>query len=143
MNQNVNQNVDQPRIVNQRGVVNAQGRMNTFNQNLPPNVGGVPNVNVQANQAVRGVMMDRIMPSANIVCHAIVRPPIEGQDFELKPVMIQMLQMNQFGGYPLEDPNQHVENFMEICENFKRNGINDDTLRLRLFPISLTDKVKM
>lgn len=95
-------------------VVNAQARVNAFNQNQPPNVkipnvGGAPNVNVQANQAVRGVMMDRIMPNANIVCPAIVRPPVEGLNFELKPAMIQMLQMNQFGGSSFEDLNQHQE----------------------------------
>ncbi|XP_024024835.1 uncharacterized protein LOC112092569 isoform X2 [Morus notabilis] len=48
----------------------------------------------------------------------------------------------QFGSLSQEDPNVHLENFLEICDTFKHNGVSEDAIRLRLFPFSLKDKAK-
>ena len=54
-----------------------------------------------------------------------------------------MVQQSQFGGNAIEDPNAHLATFLEICDTIKMNGVNDDTIRLRLFPFSLKDKAKI
>ena len=54
-----------------------------------------------------------------------------------------MIQANQFGGSQAKDPNAHISSFLEIYDTFKHNGITDDAIRLRLFPFSLRDKVKI
>ena len=41
-----------------------------------------------------------------------------------------------------ENPFKHVDAFLEIWSTVFLNNISDDTLRLRLFPFSLKDKVK-
>ena len=70
-------------------------------------------------------------------------PPVGANNFELKPSMITMIQnMVQFSGLPNEDLNQHITNFLELCDTFKMNGVSSDAIRLRLFPFSLRDKAK-
>ena len=82
-------------------------------------------------------------PLVDGVHQSINRPVIHAKNFELKPAIIQMVQNNQFGGSPVEDPNLHIASFLEICATFKYNGVSDDAIRLRLFPFSLRDKAKL
>ncbi|KAL5573845.1 hypothetical protein UlMin_023442 [Ulmus minor] len=79
----------------------------------------------------------------NVGISSIQRPPIQANNFEIKPAIIQMIQNSvQFGGLPNDDPNLHIANFLEICDTFKHNGVTDDAVRLRLFPFSLNSKAK-
>ncbi|KAL5574105.1 hypothetical protein UlMin_023702 [Ulmus minor] len=79
----------------------------------------------------------------NVGVSSIQRPPIQANNFEIKPAIIQMIQNSvQFGGLANDDPNLHITNFLEICDTFKHNGVTDDAIRLRLFPFSLNSKAK-
>lgn len=53
-----------------------------------------------------------------------------------------MVQQNQFGGAPTEDPNAHQCSFLEICDTVKMSGVIDEAIRLRIFSFSLRDKAK-
>ncbi|KAF7832953.1 uncharacterized protein G2W53_015286 [Senna tora] len=87
---------------------------------------------------------DYATPKLDGLQHGIWRPSIQANNFEIKPATIQLLQANgQFGGSPVEDPNNHIRNFLEICDTFKHNGVSDDAIHLRLFPFSLRDKAKV
>lgn len=46
----------------------------------------------------------------------IVRTPLNTDIFQLKPVLINMVQSNQFGGTPHEDLNTHLASFLELCD---------------------------
>ncbi|XP_028763314.1 uncharacterized protein LOC114721621 [Neltuma alba] len=76
--------------------------------------------------------------------HSSIRlPDIQARNFEIKPVMIQLLgMMGTFEGNFKDDPNEHLTKFIEVCENFKQTGVTKDVLRLRLFPMSLSHKAK-
>ena len=66
---------------------------------------------------------------------------MEAVNFELKPVMFQMLQtVGQFNGLPNEDPHLHLKLFLEVSDAFKIAGATQDTLRLSLFPYSSRDR---
>ncbi|KAF7824295.1 uncharacterized protein G2W53_022439 [Senna tora] len=87
---------------------------------------------------------DYATPKLDGLQHSIRRPSIQANKFEIKLATIQLLQANgQFGGSPVEDPNNHILYFLEICDTFKHNGVSDDAIRLRLFPFSLRDKAKV
>ena len=51
------------------------------------------------------------------------QPAIEANNFELKPVLITMVQQHQFTGHPSEDPNEHMERFMRMANTVKLNGM--------------------
>jgi len=93
-------------------------------------------------QPMRRTLLAYSMPNTNNYQGSIGRPPIQANNFEIKPALLQVIQQNQFGSAGSEDPNSHLENFLAICDTFKINGVSDDAIRLRLFPFSLQDKAK-
>ncbi|KAL5562070.1 hypothetical protein UlMin_031817 [Ulmus minor] len=96
---------------------------------------------VEGGAARNRALKDYSIPNVGI--SSIQRPPIQANNFEIKPAIIQMIQNSvQFGGLPNDDPNLHIANFLEICDTFKHNGVTDDAVRLRLFPFSLNSKAK-
>ncbi|XP_062100842.1 uncharacterized protein LOC133806768 [Humulus lupulus] len=82
-------------------------------------------------------------PMFNELNPGIVRPEIQAPQFELKPVMFQMLQtVGQFSGMPTEDPHLHLRSFLEVSDSFKLQGVSEEALWLKLFPFSLRDRAR-
>ena len=77
-----------------------------------------------------------------VVQSTIRIPPIQENNFELKTVTLQMLQNIQFHGLPSENPNTHFTNFIEVCDTVKYNGVTEEVLRLRFFPLSMGYRAK-
>ena len=77
-----------------------------------------------------------------VVKTTIRRPPIQENNFELKSVTLQMLQNILFHGLPNENPNMHLTNFLEVCDMINYNGVTEEALMLRLFPLSFDDRTK-
>ncbi|PNX93836.1 hypothetical protein L195_g016998, partial [Trifolium pratense] len=87
----------------------------------------------------RRTLRDYFTPSTNITT-SIVNPPVQANNFELKPGLIQMIQNSTFRGSPTEDPNAHLKNFIRVADSVKCNGVTPEAIRMRLFPWSLADK---
>ena len=95
-----------------------------------------------ANDRDRAIR-DYAMLTPQAIHLGIVRPDVQVDNFELKPVMFQMLQtVGQFNGLPSEDPHLHLKLFLEVSDAFKIIGASQEALRLRLFLFSLRDQVR-
>ena len=79
-------------------------------------------------------LKDYVWPIVNDNYLGVRRQTINANNFELKPALISMVQQAQFSKSPLDDPNIHLAMFLEIYDTVKMNGVNEDSIRLRLFP---------
>jgi hypothetical protein len=61
-----------------------------------------------------------------------------GRPFEIKTTITRMVQHSPFTGK--EDPNLHLEAFIQLCQTLNMDGVTRDQMRARLFPFSLLGK---
>ena len=94
------------------------------------------------NQNEPRTLRDYLRPVVNENYSGIRRQTINANNFELKPGLIGMVQQQQFGGLPSEDPHNHLSSFLELSDTVKYNGVPHDTIKLQLFPFSLRDKAR-
>ena len=98
--------------------------------------------NQNRNEQEQRALRDYFRPVVNDNYSGIHRQPINANNFELKPALINIVQQNQYGGLPHEDPNVHLPTFLEIVDTVKMNGVTEDVIRMHLFSFSLRDKAK-
>jgi len=67
----------------------------------------------------------------------IVYSAVEGNNFEIKPALCNLVQQNQFYGSPTKDLNLHISTFFRLGGTLKAN---QEAVRLHLFPFSLRDR---
>nr|GEX65731.1 DNA-directed DNA polymerase [Tanacetum cinerariifolium] len=68
---------------------------------------------------------------------AIVVPAITADNFELKHVLLTLVQNKQFFGHDKEDPHAHVRYFNKITSTLKFLNVSNTSIKLMLFPFSL------
>jgi hypothetical protein len=89
------------------------------------------------------LLRDLWIPSHQNAATNVIQPPIQANNFEIKPALNTMLQQSRFGGSALEDPHDHIMQFLEYCNTMKVNGVPAQSIRLQLFPFSLRDSAKV
>lgn len=86
---------------------------------------------------------DFVVPLLDGLHTSILKPLITTNNFELKIIMFQMLQIvGTFNGLPNEDLNMHLMNFFGICDSYKKNGMSEEAVRLRSFPFYLSGYIR-
>jgi hypothetical protein len=83
-----------------------------------------------------------MMPASRGPISGVVFPQVTAHHFELKSGLINMIQANQFGGLPSENPHQHIETFLELMHTVKIHNVPNEAIRLLAFHFSLTGKAK-
>ncbi|GJZ83112.1 reverse transcriptase domain-containing protein [Tanacetum coccineum] len=73
---------------------------------------------------------------------AIVVPPINAQNFELKSSLINLVQNQIFRGGNDEEPHAHIRHFESITNNQRYPDVPNTTIKLLLFPFSLDGVAK-
>ena len=100
------------------------------------------NPNQNRNGQEQRALSDYFRPIVNDNYYGIRRQPINANNFELKPALINMVQQNQYGRLPHEDPNVYLATFLEIADMVKMHGVTEDIIWMRLFPFLLMDKAR-
>nr|GFA23922.1 hypothetical protein [Tanacetum cinerariifolium] len=72
---------------------------------------------------------------------AIVVPPINANNFELKQTLINLVQSNQFTG--IQDPHNHLRFFNKVTSTFRHPEVPNTTVKLLLFPFSLEGEARI
>nr|GEW17298.1 hypothetical protein [Tanacetum cinerariifolium] len=72
---------------------------------------------------------------------AIVVPPINTNNFELKRTLINLVQSYQFTGR--QDPHNHLRFFNKVTSMFRHPEVPNTTIKLLLFPFSLEGEARI
>jgi hypothetical protein len=82
--------------------------------------------------------------STPAIANMLVGPVVNTRtgNFELRTGLIKMVQAKQFCGLPSEDASAHLQHFFELYDTIVIKDVAPASIRLRLFPFSLTRKVK-
>nr|GEY09346.1 reverse transcriptase domain-containing protein [Tanacetum cinerariifolium] len=71
---------------------------------------------------------------------AMVVPPINANNFELKQTLINLVQSNQFTGR--QDPHNHLRFFNKVTSTFRHPEVPNTTIKLLFFPFSLEGEAR-
>nr|GEY97431.1 reverse transcriptase domain-containing protein [Tanacetum cinerariifolium] len=72
---------------------------------------------------------------------AIVVPPINANNFELRQTLINLVQSNQFTGR--QDPHNHLRFFNKVTSTFRHPEVPNTTIKLLLFLFSLEGEARI
>nr|GFA66303.1 reverse transcriptase domain-containing protein [Tanacetum cinerariifolium] len=72
---------------------------------------------------------------------AIVVPPINANNFELKQTLINLVQSNEFTGR--QDPHNHLCFFNKVTSTFRHPEVPNTTVKLLPFPFSLEGEARI
>ena len=89
----------------------------------------VPNARANQHAATHRprVIRNHLNPILDDLNPSIVSPEIKATHFELKPVMLNMLNpIGQFGVMPHEDARQHIRSFLEVYDSFRQQVVHED-----------------
>jgi hypothetical protein len=81
-------------------------------------------------------------PNEHFIARPITTPDIQADCFEVSPSLLNLITREQFGGSAQEDAFMHLHDFIEICDRQKFKNVENDALKLKLFPFLLSGKAK-
>jgi hypothetical protein len=61
---------------------------------------------------------------------------------QVSPGLLNLIAKDHFGGSASEDASMHLHDFCEICDMQKFKNVENDIVKLKLFPFSLRGKAK-
>jgi len=68
--------------------------------------------------------------------------PIIASSFEIDPEYIEFVKKQPFSGEGEENSYTHLREYYRVCALLRIEGMSDETLKWKLFPLSLTGKAR-
>ena len=78
----------------------------------------------------------------DFICSPIALHASPAALYEIKPALLNLVMKEQFSGVSSNDVVVHLNNFVELCEMQKYKDIDEDLIKLKLFPLSLRGRAK-
>jgi hypothetical protein len=67
----------------------------------------------------------------------IAPPATSAESYEINAALLNLVMKEQFSGLPSEDAASHLNTFVELCDMQKKKDVDNDIVKLKLFPFSL------
>ena len=71
-----------------------------------------------------------------------IAPITDAESCEINAALLNLVMKDQFSGLPSEDAATHLNNFVDLCDMQKKKDVDNDIVKLKLFPFSLRDRAK-
>jgi hypothetical protein len=78
----------------------------------------------------------------DFICTPIAPPALEANFYGIKPALLNLVMKEQFSGASSDDAAAYLNNFVELCEMQKYKDVDDNIIKLKLFPFSLRRRAK-
>ena len=67
----------------------------------------------------------------------IAPPATSAESCDINTALLNLVMKDQFSGTPNEDVTSHLNTFVELCYMQKKKDVDNDVVKLKLFPFSL------
>ena len=72
----------------------------------------------------------------------LIAPIVGVESCEINAALLNLVMKGQFSSLPSEDDASHLNNFVDLCDMQKKKDVDNDIVKLKLFPFSLRDRAK-
>ena len=72
----------------------------------------------------------------------IAPPATSAESYDINAALLNLVMKEQFSGSPNEDVGSHLNTFIELYDMQKKKDVDNDIVKLKLFPFSLRDRAK-
>ena len=70
----------------------------------------------------------------------LIAPASSAEFYDINTALLNLVMKEQFSGTPNEDVACHLNTFVELCDMQKKKDVDNDVVKLKLFPFSLRDR---
>ena len=71
-----------------------------------------------------------------------IAPITNAESCKINAALLNLVMKDQFSGLPSEDAATHIIKFVDLCDMQKKKDLDNDIVKLKLFPFSLRDRAK-
>ena len=72
----------------------------------------------------------------------LIAPITDAESCEINAALLNLVMKDPFSGLHSEDAATHLNNFFDLCDMQKKKDVDNDIVKLKLFPFSLRDHAK-
>ena len=67
----------------------------------------------------------------------LIAPLTDAESCEINTALLNLVMKDPFSGLPSEDAATHLNSFVDLCDMQKKKDVDNDIVKLKLFPFSL------